>query len=280
MSSRIKPETINSIGPIMLKALIAGMVAAVINVIIFFIGRAIVGGIEVDMSGTGQFAPMPFFLPILVSLLAMLAAGLGLWIARRFIPRGNQVFAIGAAVLVLLSLASPFNGQIATASASIVLVIMHLIVGAVMIGFLGQTEGKISYAAAVAVNAPPEAVWSVITNGARYTEWNSGITLLKGEVKPGAKITIASETSPGQTFPVTVTEFAAPQSMVWVGGLPFGLFNGVRYFLVHPNGAGSKFTTGEDFSGPLLKLMNGMVPDLQESFEKLAANLKAEVERS
>jgi len=68
--------------------------------------------------------------------------------------------------------------------------------------------------------------------------------------------------------------------MLWVGGLPFGLFNGVRYFFVHPNGTGSKFTTGEDFSGPLLKLMNGMVPDLQASFEKLAANLKAEVERS
>lgn len=29
-----------------------------------------------------------------------------------------------------------------------------------------------------------------------------------------------------------------------------------------------------------LKLMNGMVPDLQVSFEKLAANLKVEVERS
>ncbi len=75
MNSRIKPETIDSIGPIMLKAVIAGIVAAAINLIVFFIGRAIVGGIEVDMSGTGQFAPMPFFLPILVSLLAMLVAG-------------------------------------------------------------------------------------------------------------------------------------------------------------------------------------------------------------
>lgn len=280
MSSRIKPETINSINPIMLKALIAGIVAAVINMLIFFIGRAMVGGIDVDMNGTGQFAAMPFFLPMLASLLPMLAAGLGLWILRRFFPRANQVFAIGTAVVVLLSLAVPFSGQIANTSAAIVLALMHIIVGVLMIGFLGQAEGKISYEATVAVNAPPEALWSVMTDGARYTEWDSGITLIEGKVQPGAKITIASETSPGQKFPVTVTEFDAPKAMTWVGGLPFGLFNGVRYFLVHPDGAGSRFTTGEDFSGPLLKLMNGMVPDLQASFEKLAANLKAEVERS
>ena len=114
------------------------MIAAVINVIIFFIGRAVVGGIDVDMNGTGTFAPMPFFLPAVASLLPTLVAGLGLWIARRFIPKGNQVFVIGTAILVLLSLVSPFSGQIATTSAAIVLAVMHLVVGALMIGYLAQ----------------------------------------------------------------------------------------------------------------------------------------------
>ena len=68
----------------------------------------------------------------------MLVAGLGLWIARRFIPRGNLVFVIGTAILVLLSLAGPFNGQIATTSAATVLAVMHLVVGALMIGYLAR----------------------------------------------------------------------------------------------------------------------------------------------
>jgi len=81
---------------------------------------------------------MPFFLPIIASLLPTLVAGVGLWIARRFIPRGNQVFVMGTAILVLLSLAIPFSGQIATTSAAIVLAVMHLVVGALIIGYLAQ----------------------------------------------------------------------------------------------------------------------------------------------
>ena len=138
MSSKTNSTLTSSIGAILLNALIAGVIAAVINVIIFFIGGAVVGGIDVDMNGTGTFAPMPFFLPIVASLLPMLVAGLGLWIARRFIPGGNQVFVIGTAILVLLSLAIPFNGQIATTSAAIMLAVMHLVVGGLMIGYLAQ----------------------------------------------------------------------------------------------------------------------------------------------
>ncbi len=128
----------NSIGAILLNALIAGVIAGAINVILFFIGGALVGGIEVDANGTGTFMPMPFFLPFLASVFPTLVAGAGLWIARRFIPRGNQVFIIGTAILVLLSLASPFSGQVATTGAAIILAIMHLVVGALMIGYLAQ----------------------------------------------------------------------------------------------------------------------------------------------
>ncbi len=138
MSSKTNSTRISSIGTILFNALIAGVIAAVINVIIFFIGRGVVGGIDFDMNMTGEFAPMPFFVPIVASLLPMLLAGIGLWIARRFIPRGNLVFIIVAAILVLLSLATPFNGQIATQSASIVLLVMHLVVGALMTGYLAQ----------------------------------------------------------------------------------------------------------------------------------------------
>lgn len=138
MNSKTNPMQTTAFGSIMLNALIAGVIAAIINVVIFFVGGAVLGGIDVDMNGTGAFAPMPFFLPIIASLLPALVAGVGLWIARRFIPKGNQVFVIGTAVLMLLSLAIPFSGQIGTTSAAIVLAVMHLVVGAVMIGYLAR----------------------------------------------------------------------------------------------------------------------------------------------
>lgn len=138
MSSTTNPAQTTTVSSIMQNALIAGVIAGVINVIIFFIGGTLVGGIEFDMNMTGEFAPMPFFMPIVASLLPSLLAGIGLWIARRFIPRGNMVFVIGTAILALLSLAAPFNGQIATQSASIVLASMHLVLGVVLIGYLAQ----------------------------------------------------------------------------------------------------------------------------------------------
>ena len=138
MSSTTNPAQTTTISSIMQNALIAGVIAGVINVIIFFLGGTLVGGIEFDMNMTGEFAPMPFFMPIVASLLPSLLAGIGLWVARRFIPRGNMVFIIGTAILTLLSLAGPFNGQIATQGASIVLASMHLVVGAVLMGYLAQ----------------------------------------------------------------------------------------------------------------------------------------------
>jgi len=128
----------NSLGPIMMKALIAGVIAAIVNVVIFFVGRAVVGGIAVDINQVGTYSPMPFFLPIVASLVPMLLAGLGLWVARRFIPRGNLIFVIVAALITLLSLASPYSGQVATTSAATVLMLMHLVVGGIMIGYLAK----------------------------------------------------------------------------------------------------------------------------------------------
>lgn len=138
MNSTSNSTMESSIVPILLKALIAGVIATVINLVLFFAGGAVVGGIEVDLEQVGEFAPLPFFLPIIASILPMLVAGVGLWVARRFIPRGNTVFVVGVAILMLLSLASPFMGSVATMSASIVLAIMHLVAGGVMIFYLAK----------------------------------------------------------------------------------------------------------------------------------------------
>ncbi len=138
MSSATNSTLETGFGPILLKALIAGVIAAVINVILFFVGGAFVGGIDVDINQVGEFTPLPFYFPAFASIVPMLVAGVGLWIARRFIPRGNTVFVVGVAILTLLSLFSPLGSTVATTSAGIVLALMHLVAGGVMIWYLAK----------------------------------------------------------------------------------------------------------------------------------------------
>ena len=66
--------------------------------------------------------------------------------------------------------------------------------------------------------------------------------------------------------------------MIWTGGLPLGLFKGVRTFTLTAAGDGTHVEIVEEFTGPLLGLIWRTMPDLQPSFDQFAAGLKAEVE--
>lgn len=135
-STLSSPSQQYPLGPTLLNALIAGLIAAVANLLIFFIGSALVGGIQAALTPGAAFEPLPFAAVIASSILPMLVAGFGLWVAARFIPRGVLVWQITAVVLTLLSLGGPFGGQIATTSGAILLASMHLVVGGIMVWFL------------------------------------------------------------------------------------------------------------------------------------------------
>ena len=102
---------------------------------------------------------------------------------------------------------------------------------------------------------------------------------VEGRIAPGETIKVVSEANPGRTFPVKVTEFIPDRRMVWSGGMPLGLFKGVRTFTLSPQGDTTRFTMREEYTGPMLGLIWRSMPDLGPSFEKFAAGLKAEAER-
>ncbi len=136
-----------------------------------------------------------------------------------------------------------------------------------------------SYEASSLIQASPDAIWSILTDGSKYGDWDSGVERVKGKIAKGEKITVVSKISPGQAFPLTVAEFIAPQLMVWSGGMPFGLFKGVRTFSLEVKDQGTtRFTMREEFSGPLLPLIWGTMPDLGPSFEQFANGLKQRAE--
>jgi hypothetical protein len=70
----------------------------------------------------------------------------------------------------------------------------------------------------------------------------------------------------------------APARMVWSGGMPLGLFKGVRTFTLTPQGDSVRFEMREVFSGPLSPLIERSLPDLQPAFDEFAASLKRRAE--
>jgi hypothetical protein len=67
--------------------------------------------------------------------------------------------------------------------------------------------------------------------------------------------------------------------MVWTGGMPLGLFRGVRTYTLTPKDGGVEFSMTEVFSGLMSPLIAGSIPDLQPSFDEFAAALKRRAEQ-
>ncbi|CAN5428437.1 hypothetical protein BH10ACT4_BH10ACT4_01370 [soil metagenome] len=130
------------------------------------------------------------------------------------------------------------------------------------------------------IAASPAEVWAVLSRASEWPDWDSGVDAVEGTVGPGAKVTVRSHVAPTRAFPVKVTEFAPSRSMVFTGGMPLGLFRGVRTYTVTPVDSGStKFTMREEYSGPLLGMIGKSIPDLSDSFRQFAEGLKGRVER-
>ncbi len=135
-----------------------------------------------------------------------------------------------------------------------------------------------SFATSTLIRATPEAVWAILSDGPRWVEWNPTVEKVVGSIAPGSKVTVFTKLSPGRAFPIRVTEFAPPRRMVWTGGMPLGLFRGVRTYTLTPKDGGVEFSMHEVFSGLMAPLITRSIPDLQPSFDEFAAALKRRAE--
>jgi hypothetical protein len=144
-----------------------------------------------------------------------------------------------------------------------------------------KTKSAFRMECAVGINVRAKAatVWKLLTEAAEIPKWNSTVTGVEGEIALGEKIALRVAVAPGRVFRPKVTELEPDKRMVWSDGAA-PMFKGVRTFTLTPKSDGTTdFAMVEVFTGVMLPLIKGSLPDFGPPFEQYAADLKREAER-
>ena len=116
-----------TLGTNLKNGLVGGLVAAVLALILYFVGAAIVGPLEVAQQPGAPIAPLPWFMVVVMSIVPALAAALLLTALQRFTASASRIFLVAAAAVFLFML-FPALTQAATTGISVVLVLLHIAV--------------------------------------------------------------------------------------------------------------------------------------------------------
>ena len=65
------------------------------------------------------------------------------------------------------------------------------------------------YEASSVVHASPERVWAVLTDGAAWPDWDSGVERVEGTIAAGQKVKVSVKANPGRAFPGRIVEIAS-----------------------------------------------------------------------
>ncbi|NMO23381.1 SRPBCC domain-containing protein [Pyxidicoccus fallax] len=102
------------------------------------------------------------------------------------------------------------------------------------------------------IDAPPDTVWRVLTDFARYPEWNPLILEAVGEARMGGRVAMRASAPDGSgkslRFTATLVRVEPGVALEWKGGVPLVL-SGLHYFRLSPSGGGTRLVHGEDYFG-------------------------------
>ena len=134
----------------------------------------------------------------------------------------------------------------------------------------------------IAIAAPPERVWAILTDFPAHASWNPFITAISGEPRQGGRLAIRVEPPGGRgmNFRPRLLAVQPGRELRWLGRLFVpGLFDGEHYFLLEPAAGGTRLTHGEKFSGLFVAMMgrSGFDP-IERGFEAMNQALKARAE--
>jgi hypothetical protein len=136
--------------------------------------------------------------------------------------------------------------------------------------------------ATIQIDASPQAVWAVLTDLARYAEWNPLFREASGEVAVGSRITLRSvHPANGRmmTIKPKITVANPDAELRWVSSLP-GIINGEHRFALTPVAGGTRLEQSETFAGLLSMFSGKTFTNAEASFRELNEALKARAESS
>lgn len=133
----------------------------------------------------------------------------------------------------------------------------------------------------VEIAAPTARVWDVLTDFARFPEWNPFITRIDGSPEPGVRLRVEIK-PPGKsamTFTPIVLAARPGKELRWRGRLLLpGIFDGEHAFELAERGGTCSFRQSERFTGLLVPLLGGALAATERGFQAMNAALKKRAE--
>jgi uncharacterized protein YndB with AHSA1/START domain len=138
------------------------------------------------------------------------------------------------------------------------------------------------YLTEATIDASPDVVWAILTDGAGYAEWNPEILSVDGRFALNERIKVRVRLGNGavRRLSLKLTDYEPGARMVWTGGLPLGLFVGTRTLTVSRRDGRTDFRMALSMTGPLAPLILKSLGDRQPDIDAFSAGLKKFAERA
>lgn len=134
--------------------------------------------------------------------------------------------------------------------------------------------------AEIHISAPPKRVWAVLTDLARYPQWNPLFREASGQITPGSRLTLKSvHPANGRLMTVRPKVLAAEpgRELRWAASLP-GIMTGEHSFTLSPADGGTHLVQTETYHGLLARMSAKTISRTQAKFAELNQALKQQAE--
>ena len=137
--------------------------------------------------------------------------------------------------------------------------------------------GKKSVNSTISINATPNQVWEVIINTSQYSEWNSVMNLLEGNIKERSLVKYRFTQENEKTYNISSkVKKIIPLSLLNQGGGTFGIITFDHKYILEEKKGKTVLTIHEDYHGLFVPFWN---PEpVQKAYDRLNKDIKSRVE--
>jgi hypothetical protein len=132
------------------------------------------------------------------------------------------------------------------------------------------------------IHARPEQVWDVLTDFARFHEWNPFLVEAEGRPEPGTRLRLRfrlPDSGKEMVFTPTVLTCEEHRVLRWRGRFGVkGIFDGLHSFELTPVDGGTHVEQMETFTGVLVPFTGSVITQTDAGFRRLNEALKERVE--